>query len=294
MYYFVYSLLYVISLLPFWALYGMSDFCAFLLYRILKYRRNVVLGNLAIAFPEKSSAELEFIAKEFYKRFSDNFIELIKLLSLSEKQIQQRFVCDFNTLNSLYNEGLSVDIILGHSFNWEWANLAYAMQNPFIQLVVYAHVNNRTLERLMLKIRARFGTKLIDTYRFKEQFKPYATQQKAFILVADQSPRFVDNAFWLDFFGKKSAFAKGPDTNARLANNAVIFCHIKRLKRGFYTTELIVLTKAARELSRGDITKKTAAFIEHIIRHDPPNYLWSHRRWKHSYNETKHKKNLID
>lgn len=254
----------------------------------------MVLGNLAIAFPEKSSAELEFIAKEFYKRFSDNFIELIKLLSLSEKQIQQRFVCDFNTLNSLYNEGLSVDIILGHSFNWEWANLAYAMQNPFIQLVVYAHVNNRTLERLMLKIRARFGTKLIDTYRFKEQFKPYATQQKAFILVADQSPRFVDNAFWLDFFGKKSAFAKGPDTNARLANNAVIFCHIQRVKRGFYRTELIVLTKAARELSRGDITKKTAAFIEHIIRHDPPNYLWSHRRWKHSYNETKHKKNLID
>jgi KDO2-lipid IV(A) lauroyltransferase len=252
------------------------------------------LGNLSIAFPEKSVTEREIIAKEFYKRFSDNFIELIKLTSLSKKRIQQRFTCDFDTLNALYKEGLSVDFILGHYFNWEWANLAYSMHNPFTQLVVYAHVNNKTLERLMQKIRSRFGTKLIDTYKFKEQFKPYILQQKAFVLVADQSPRFVDSAFWLDFFGQKSAFAKGADTNARLANNAIIFCNIKRLKRGFYTTKLTILTKAAREMQRGEITKKTVALIENVVRQDPPNYLWSHRRWKHSYNETKHKKNLID
>ena len=262
MYYSVYIFLYLISLLPFWLLYAISDLSAFVLYRIVKYRRDVVLSNLLIAFPEKSSAQREEIAKEFYQRFSDNFIELIKLLSISKKRLQRRFICDFDTINALYQEGLSVDIILGHSFNWEWANLAYATHNPFIQLVVYAHVNNKTAEKLMLKIRARFGSKLIDTYKFKEQFKPYIQQQKAFILVADQSPRFVDNAFWLNFFGKKSAFAKGPDTNARLANNAVIFCSIKRLKRGFYTTELTLVTKTAREMPRGEITKRTVCFIE--------------------------------
>ena len=54
MYYIIYPLLYLISLLPFFILYGISDFFAFLLYRVVKYRKEVVLSNLTIAFPEKT------------------------------------------------------------------------------------------------------------------------------------------------------------------------------------------------------------------------------------------------
>lgn len=293
MYYIIYALLYLVSLLPFFVLYAISDAIAFLLHRVIRYRKAIILSNLEIAFPEKTEQERRHICKEFYHRFTDNFIELIKLISLSKEKVSKRFVCDFDSLKRLYDQGLSADIIMGHTFNWEWANLAYSIDNPFTQLIVYAHVNNKTMERLMLKIRSRFGTKLIDSYKFKEQFKPYVNQQKSFVLVADQSPRFVKSAYWLDFFGKRTAFTKGPETSARLANNAVAFCNVQRIKRGYYKSELTVFTSHARETERGEITKASVDFFEKIIRDAPPNYLWSHNRWKRKFDEQRDKKNVL-
>lgn len=85
MYYIIYGLLYLISLLPFWVIYLISDVAYGIIYYIVRYRRRVVDNNLALAFPEKTVAERQKIAKQFYKNFTDNFIETIKLLSISKK-----------------------------------------------------------------------------------------------------------------------------------------------------------------------------------------------------------------
>ena len=71
LYYIVYGFLYTLSLLPLRVLYLLSDFAFFILYRIMKYRQEVVLNNLAIAFPEKSLQERQKIAKEFYGNAND-------------------------------------------------------------------------------------------------------------------------------------------------------------------------------------------------------------------------------
>jgi KDO2-lipid IV(A) lauroyltransferase len=76
------------SLLPFFILYGISDFFAFLLYHVIRYRKDVVLNNLAIAFPEKSIAERKKIARKFYQYFTDSFIETIKFISISKKELR--------------------------------------------------------------------------------------------------------------------------------------------------------------------------------------------------------------
>src|SRR5579872_1897766 len=94
MYYFVYGSLYLLSLLPMWLLYGFSDAIALMLYGVIRYRRGVVLSNLRIAFPGKTEAERLRIAKRFYRNFTDNFIETIKVLSASEAFLQKRFVID--------------------------------------------------------------------------------------------------------------------------------------------------------------------------------------------------------
>ena len=95
MYYLTYGFLYLISLLPFWVLYGMSYSAYIIIYYIIGYRKNVVLSNLAIAFPEKSLNERKVIAKKFFKNFTDNFIEVIKLFSISPAQLQKRFTWNY-------------------------------------------------------------------------------------------------------------------------------------------------------------------------------------------------------
>ena len=65
MYYIVYGLLYCFSLLPFFILYGISDFVAFILYSVMGYRKKVVLVNLGIAFPEKPEKRLSSLDGEY-------------------------------------------------------------------------------------------------------------------------------------------------------------------------------------------------------------------------------------
>ena len=122
MYLIVYSLFYLISLLPWRVLYFISDGIAFLLRKVIKYRVEVVYQNLAIAFPDKSQQERKKIAKAFDQQFTDSFIETIKLISISDKTFQKRFSSNIEVVNELYASGQSVQIMAGHFFNWEFAN----------------------------------------------------------------------------------------------------------------------------------------------------------------------------
>lgn len=115
MYYIVYGLLYSFSLLPFFILYGISDVIAFTLFTLLGYRKKVVMANLGIAFPEKTEQERLKIARQFYRNFTDTFMETLKLLSLSERQISKRGLMDVSEVLPLIQSGKNIQIMGGLS-----------------------------------------------------------------------------------------------------------------------------------------------------------------------------------
>ena len=107
MYYLIYIPLYVLSLLPLRVLYLLSDLVSFFLFRVFGYRRNVIEGNLAIAFPEKTESERKAIARKFHRNFTDSFIETIKCLSVPKAFYDKHCTTDFSLFDELAKEGLS-------------------------------------------------------------------------------------------------------------------------------------------------------------------------------------------
>lgn len=289
MYYLIYGLLYLVSLLPFWILYGISDLAYFIVYRIIGYRKEIVMGNLALAFPDKPLEERKAIAKKFYRNFTDNFIEAIKLLSISQKELKKRFIVDYEEINVFFSMGRNVQLQLGHFFNWEYANLTEKEINVDNILAVYRSIKNKNINRLFIKLRTRFGVKLISAYNFLRDFMPYSKQKYLLMFVADQSLGSINKCFWLPFFSKLTPFVTGPEKSARLNNSVAIYANFGKVKRGFYKVEFILITDDARSLKEGDITKKMVSLLEDNIRENPENYLWSHRRWKHVYDPAVHR-----
>src|SRR5699024_4496547 len=108
MYYIVYGFLYLLSLLPLRVLYVLGDAVYGLLYYLLRYRRAVVMGNLDIAFPEKSLLEKTAIAKAFYHNFADTFIEIIKMLSMSAAASARRVTGDYSGIEEAYKSGKNI------------------------------------------------------------------------------------------------------------------------------------------------------------------------------------------
>jgi len=54
--------------------------------------------------------------------FIDNWIEVIKMISISERAILRRISRDFTAFEDIYKQGRSCHMLMGHLFNWEWCN----------------------------------------------------------------------------------------------------------------------------------------------------------------------------
>jgi KDO2-lipid IV(A) lauroyltransferase len=284
MYSIFYGFFYLISLIPWPVVYLLSDGVAFLLRKIFKYRLDVVHHNLAIAFPTKTVQERNQIAKEFYQKFADSFFETIKLISMSDATFKKRFTSNVEVLNDIYPTGQNVQIMAGHFFNWEFANWGAAKYGKYPFIGVYMPLSNHYFDRLILDMRKRYGSILIPATNFKNQFHAYASNGKyAMALAADQNPGNINAAFWIPFFGKLTPFVKGPEKGAKLNNTAQVFVHFYSTKRGHYHSQYELLTTAPNYFKDGQLTALYVKILEEKIKQHPANYLWSHRRWRYTY-----------
>jgi len=284
MYYLVYGFLYLVSLLPFFILYFISDIVYVLMYHIIGYRKKVVMDNLAIAFPLKSLPERKSIASRFYSNFVDTFIETIKLLSLSDKAFEKRCTGDFNSINKLAAAGRNIQLMGGHQFNWEFANLLFSrhLRLPFIGVV--ANVENKVLNRIYFKFRARYGTILIPNNAFQRQMIEVMKHQYSICLLADQNT-YPPKAYWLNFFNRPVPFIMGPHRAAVKHHPAMVYFNFIKLKRGHYHFEIVEMIEDAANFTAEQLALRYRDYLEKIITKQPENYLWSHRRWKHPFEE---------
>jgi KDO2-lipid IV(A) lauroyltransferase len=281
LYYIIYFFLYLISLLPFRVLYLFSTSLFFIFYKILGYRKKVTWENLSLSFPEKSTEELKKIMDAFYLNLCDSIVETIKLLSITEKELEKRMKVNWQELDKAYLNNRKAQVYMSHQFNWEWGTVLanWKMQDRFTG--IYLPLSNKIFDKLMIKIRSRSGTQLIPIQEFNSQLKDIQQQKITWGFIADQNPSDPKRVSWNSFLGRITAFAKGAEFVARRYNNMVFFGETIKLKRGYYEIKLKLAFETPKETLDGEITEAYVHFLEESIKSQPQNWVWSHRRWKH-------------
>jgi len=285
MYYLVFGILYLISLLPFFILYGLADFCFLILYYLLGYRKKVVMDNLANALPEKTLAERKKIARKFYRNFLDNWVETIKLMSISKNALNKRVTGNFQVFHDLHAQGKSVQVNLGHFFNWEIMTLHTGINQPYTFLTVYLPQSSAIMNKLLLYIRSRWGNPQLPATEMARAILPWRKKQYLLALGADQSPAHPEAGYWLEFMNQRTVFLKGPEKFARVQQIPVVMMTTTKPKRGHYHFEYFLLAEDPKQLPDGELIRRYVAHVEDNIRLQPEIYLWSHRRWKHAWKE---------
>jgi Kdo2-lipid IVA lauroyltransferase/acyltransferase len=283
MYYIIKGFLWLVSLLPLRVLYFIGDGFYALVFYVFKYRRDVVMNNLAIAFPDKTGQERKKIAKQFYHNLIDTFIESIKFISISKKEIQKRSSGEFELINRLIDKGSNVHLMAGHQFNWEYANLLYSLNLKIPFVGIYMPIANKSLDRIFYQFREQFGTVLISAQDFKNKMHAVFSQQYMLALAADQNPGNPSNAYWVNFMGKPAPFVTGPAKGAVKYNTAIVMVGFQKIKRGYYRFTTTLLAEDGSKHTAEELTVLYKNALENIIRQDPANYLWSHRRWKYEW-----------
>jgi KDO2-lipid IV(A) lauroyltransferase len=277
------GLLYIIALLPFPILYGMSSFLSFLLRMLIRYRKEIINTNLQQAFPEKNKSELRGIQKNFYRNYADVFFESIKLLLISEKKIFQMIAIRKNkALESLQHEDAGAIILTGHRGNFELAGQFLSLQLPHPFYGAYKPFKSKVFEFLWYKIRHNFKMKYIPAKQVSRFLLKHRNEGHYLAFLNDQSPTYGDQHCWIDFLNKEALFFTGPEKLAAKLQLPVYFMDMIRRKRGHY--EIIVENLEATAEENG-LTKAYAKKLEQAIKSNPDGWLWSHRRWKRERKE---------
>lgn len=274
---------FLFRIMPFWFVYGLSDFICFMLHRVFHYRYKVVVDNITKAFPDMSLAERKKVIRRFYHGLSDLLVESIKGFSITEKQIRKRVVVkNIEILESYKQRNKSVIALTAHTGNWEWGILAAPFYTPMISVGLYKPLSNKRMDNYMKRNRCRNGAHLTSIYLTAISFERYMKESSIVMMIADQSPSNIKNAIWVDFLGRDTACLHGPEKYAKLYDLPVFYFNVHRFKRGHYEVEFFPVTDNPKTEPDGQITKIYMKKLKEYIRKYPSNWLWSHRRWKHS------------
>ena len=284
-YYFVYAACYLLSLLPMWVHYLLSDMLFIVLYRLIGYRRKIVWKNLTSAFPEKSEQELRDIERRFYHFLCDYFAESIKLMTISKKNLKRRLVFKgTELLNEVVESGQSCAIYLGHYGNWEWITSLPLWVTPKAQCgQIYHPLVNKTFDRLFLSLRQRLGSVCIPMHDTLRRILEYRRANKSVIIgyIADQTPYWTSIHHWLPFLNHPyTPVLTGAERIVRKMGHAAFYMDVQRVKRGYYTAEFKLITRQPDALPEFGLTEAYFKLLEESIRRDPAYWLWSHNRWK--------------
>lgn len=285
MYYLYFIFCFLISLLPLWVLYLLSDGVYFIVYYIAGYRKEIVRRHLLQAFPEKTEQERIAIAKKFYHNLADTVVETMKLMTISPRALGKRFTGDLRLFDELEKSGRGFQIHLGHCFNWEWANLYIKSRVELPFLVAYRPMSSKAADRLFKYIRSRFGSIMVSARDVQHAMKPWQGKTYINVLVADQNPVNARRAYWFPFMNKMTAFYKGPELSARRGNRPVVFGELKKVKRGRYHITLTLVSMEPKQEPEGAVTGTFVQLLGKSIREQPENWVWSHRRWKHVWQQ---------
>jgi len=279
----LYPILWFISVLPFRLLYAVSDFIYLLIYYVIGYRRKIVRQNIQLALPHLSKKEQITIEKKSYRHMCDMFLEMIKTMTISEKEIDERFVfTNMEVLTNMEQKGKSIAVMMAHYASYEWA-ISLNKFSKLTSYAIYKKIANRHFDKLVKDIRLKFKAILITTRETIPTIeKNYRENHLGLYgFASDQSPQLSKTHHWGTFMGIDTPIHTGAEMLAKRFDMNVIFLKVKKVKRGYYQATFELMFDQPTAVPNYEISDEFLRRVEKQILEAPEYYLWTHKRWKH-------------
>ena len=227
-----YSIVYPLSLLPLRIIYLFTDFLYLLLRFIFPYRKKVIQKNISLSFPSKTNEEKLKLQYQFYRHFTDLLAESIKNITISKKELKNRFKFkNPEIVNDLYFKEKNVILVSGHYNNWEWMITSLAIGLKHYTIGIGMPLKNGFWDKALNARRGRFGMTIGSSANIHKLFEqhpsPYAT-----LLLSDQSPGDERKSYWMEFLNQQTPVIFGCEYLAHQYNQSVVYFEILKVKRG--------------------------------------------------------------
>ncbi len=269
-----------LAALPWWLLDRVADLLAWLAF-VIRLDQARMRDSMAIAFPDFDPPRLRASMREFYRGFSQVLVEVIKTTVMPGSEIRRRVALkDFEQVTALLAGGQPVLLVAAHQCNWEWMLQALVLELGVPVDAAYKPLVDGWAQREMLRMRARFGANLVPAQDLLATVIRGGKTARVIAMVADQEPRTSERRHWTRFLNRDTAFYMGAEEITRVTRFPAFFVGVRRTARGYYEISAVPLVAAGEKTAAGEITERYARLVEAQIRASPPDWPWTHKRWK--------------
>ena len=172
-----------------------------------------------------------------------------------------------------------------HSSNWEWFwNIQHTL-SPHRHFAIYKKLENSYFDRKVFELRTSFTDDkdvMIEDRALKHALDPIMDTANAILILGDQSPRGAETDYWTEFLHRDTCWYTGLELLAKKYDYSVVYVEMIRTQRGQYQVTFHLICEDPQTAGQGDILEQYVRHTERFIQNNPDNWLWSHRRWKHT------------
>ncbi len=260
-----------------------------LLYKIDRKHRRRALDNLRASFPEKSPAELDAIAERSMQHFISLIMDVLfttRLINLETWFRHVRLVNMAEPLRVLLR-GQGAIVLTGHYGNWEI--LGYTLATLGFETYSIARpIDNPRIDAWLLGVREKRGQIILSKRGVTTTALDVLNRKGVLGFIADQNAG--PKGLFVPFFGRLASTYKSIGLLAIEHNVPVIVGYARRRGDQFafdmgvqdviYPEEWINYPRDQYKDELHYLTARYTKSLEDIVRADPSQYLWIHRRWK--------------
>jgi Kdo2-lipid IVA lauroyltransferase/acyltransferase len=266
--------------------YAFARVLAKVLYLVNKRHRKVGIENLREAFGDLyTEADRDRIIRGVYLHFSSMLMEILHIprkLHPTTWRDRIKLVGHEKIVDRLLRGGPMI-MLTGHFGNWEMAGYLFGVFG-FPPNSVARTLDNPYLDRYLREFRERSGQKMIPKKGGYDQMLDVLRSGGVLSFLADQDAG--ERGMFVEFFGRPASTHKAIALMAIEHKAPVVVGYAKRIGPGFrYEVGCTEIIDPSEWTGSADdarlLTQRYTSAIEAIVRSDPEQYLWLHRRWKH-------------
>jgi KDO2-lipid IV(A) lauroyltransferase len=273
----------IVNLVPESFAYFLGRQLGNLIYVFFKGRRRVAMHNLKLALDVDDLGAAE-LTKASFQHLGMILIEFLRIPQLTAENVDQIIEIEgIEHLQKVKESGEGFVIFSGHFGNWELLGTTLALKG-FPVNALARDQNNELINEDILKIRESSGVNIFANKGMTIR-KAYQVLQKGEGLFVLGDQKTNDPDAFVDFFGVKATAKLGTVTLAARTNSAIIPVYIARLGAGRHkiiVKEPLKVDSDISEEGKKEVIEKLHSNLEDVIREYPAQWLWAHKRWKHS------------
>jgi KDO2-lipid IV(A) lauroyltransferase len=241
------------------------------------------MRNLELAYPEKPDAERRAIADEVFRSIARLIWTFARFPQLTSQNISNQNINQWIRYDGLehYLEakkaGRGILFATAHFGNWELSAFAHALMTEPMHIMIRP-LDNPGVDRLVEERRRLSGNRLIIKWDSARAVLRALHHNEAVGVLIDQNTSLEEGVF-VDFFGTpacaNTAFAKiAARTGAAVIPGFAIWSAEE--------CRYILKFHPPLEISGdpAEDTRRIHSLLERVIRENPGQWLWIHRRWK--------------